>query len=76
MTEQTREQKEAAIKMVSLAMWGAIIVLIVLAVLFYSGIIPSESGKLVAMAMVVVAVADVVVVKFLVAKMRAGLDTS
>ena len=74
MAEQTREQKEASIKMVSLVMRGGILMLLVLAVMFYSEIIPSEMGELIALVMVGVAIADFFVLKFLLAKMRADLD--
>lgn len=75
MAEQTREQKEASMKMVSLVMRSGILMLLVLAVLFYSGIIPSEIGELIAFVMVGVAIADFFVLRLLMAKMQAGLDT-
>jgi hypothetical protein len=76
MAEQTREQKEAAIKVVSLAMWSAVGMLLVLAVLFYLEIIPSEQGDLIAMGLAGLALLDVIVIKVLTAKMRANLDPS
>lgn len=76
MTEQTqtREEKEMAITVVSLALWGAIVLFVVAAVLFLIDIIPSNHGVLIGVSLLVVAGLDWVVMKVITGKMQAEMD--
>ena len=76
MTEQTqtREEKEMAITVVSLAMWGVIILFVAAAILFLMDIIPSNNGVLIGGILLAVAVLDWIVMKVMIGKMQAGLD--
>ena len=47
MTEQTREEKEMAITVVSLALWGTTLLFITAAVLFLLDIVASNKGILI-----------------------------
>jgi len=73
MVEQMREEKERAIQLVSLAMWGAVMLFAVLVVLFYLNIFESEQGKLVGFGLGLLAVMDVFLVRRLIGTMRASL---
>ena len=75
MTNQTREEKEMAITMVSLAMWGVIILFVAAAILFLMDIIPSNNGVLIGGILLAVAVLDWIVMKVMIGKMQAGLDS-
>ena len=77
MTEQTqtREEKEMAITVVSLAMWGVIILFVAAAILFLMDIIPSNNGVLIGGILLAVAVLDWIVMKVMIGKMQAGLDS-
>ena len=77
MTEQTqtREEKEMAITVVSLAMWGVIILFVAAAILFLMDIIPSNNGVLIGGILLTVAVLDWIVMKVMIGKMQAGLDS-
>ena len=75
MTNQTREEKEMAITVVSLAMWGVIILFVAAAILFLMDIIPSNNGVLIGGILLAVAVLDWVVMKVMIGKMQAGLDS-
>jgi len=72
---QTREEKEMAITVVSLSLWGAIVMFIVAAVLFLMDIIPSNNGVLIGVILLVVAALDWVILKVMVGKMQANLDS-
>jgi len=73
MAEQTREEKEQMIQLVSLAMWGAVMLFAVLAVLFYLNIIESEKGKLVGFGLGLFAVMDVFLARRVIGTMRESL---
>lgn len=75
MTNQTREEKEMAITVMSLAMWGAIILFVAAAILFLMDIIPSNNGVLIGGILLTVAVLDWIVMKVMIGKMQAGLDS-
>lgn len=75
MTNQTREEKEMAITVVSLAMWGVIILFVAAAILFLMDIIPSNNGVLIGGILLTVAVLDWIVMKVMIGKMQAGLDS-
>ena len=75
MTNQTREEKEMAITVVSLAMWGAIILFVAAAILFLMDIIPSNNGVLIGGILLAVAVLDWIVMKVMIGKMQAELDS-
>ena len=75
MTNQTREEKVMAITVVSLAMWGAIILFVAAAILFLMDIIPSNNGVLIGGILLAVAVLDWIVMKVMIGKMQAGLDS-
>ena len=71
---QTRDEKEMAITMVSIALWGAIVLFIAVAVLFLLDIIPSNNGVLIGIILLAIAALDWVVMKIMVGKMQAELD--
>lgn len=73
MAEQTRAEKEMSITMVSLALWGAIVLFLVVAGLFLFEIIPSGNGTLIAIILCVTAFLNWVLIKVVVGKMQAGL---
>ena len=75
MTNQTREEKEMAITVVSLAMWSVIILFVAAAILFLMDIIPSNNGVLIGGILLAVAVLDWIVMKVMIGKMQAGLDS-
>jgi len=74
MTEQTRAEKEMAITVVSLALWGAVILFGVVAGLFLLDIIPSGNGLLIGFSLLAVAGLNYVLMKVMVGKMEADLD--
>lgn len=74
--EQTREEKEMAITVVSLALWGAVVLFVVAAGLFLFDIIPSNNGVLIGGVLLAVACMDWIVIKVVVGKMQADLDKS
>lgn len=76
MAEQTREQKEMAIKLFTMSMWSAVVIFWILAALFYLEIIPTGQGTLIAICLGVVAIMDVILIKVMVPKMRAGFDNT
>ena len=76
MTEQTKEEQEFALKMVSFSMKSAIVIFIVLAVVFYFEIIPVANNKLIAFAFLGLAFMDVFILKFMTARMRRKIDQS
>ena len=76
MAEQTREEKEMAITVVSLALWGATLLFIAVGILFFLDIIPSENGMLIGGVLLAVAFLDWIVIKVVVGKMQADLDKS
>lgn len=74
MTEQTRAEKEMAITVVSLALWGAVILFGVFAGLFLLDIIPSGNGVLIGALLLAVSGFNYVLMKVMVGKMEADLD--
>ena len=76
MTQQTREEKEMAITVVSLALWGGVILFGVVAGLFLLDIIPSGNGVLIGAILLAVAGLNYVLMKVMVGKMEADLDGS
>ncbi len=75
MTKQTRDEKEMPITDVSLAMWGAIILFVAAAILFLLDIIPSNNGVLIGGILLAIAVLDWIVMKVMIGKMQAELDS-
>ena len=75
MTNQTREEKEMAITVVSLAMWGVIILFVAAAILFLMDIIPSNNVVLIGGILLAVAFLDWIVMKLMIGKMQAGFDS-
>lgn len=76
MTEQTREEKELAITVVSLALWGGVILFGVVAGLFLLDIIPSGNGVLIGVILLAVAGLNYVLMRVMVGKMEADLNGS
>ena len=74
MTEQTRDEKEMAITVVSLAMWGAIIMFGVVAGLFLLDIIPSANGVIIGLILLAIAGFNFLLMKVMIGKMEADLD--
>lgn len=74
MTDQTRAEKEMAITMVSIALWGAILLFVAAAALFLFDIIPSEKGVLIGLILLAIALLNWVIIKVVVGKMEADLD--
>lgn len=74
MTEQTRAEKEMAITVVSLALWGATLLFIAVGILFFLDIIPSGNGPLIGGIMFAIAALDWIIIKVVVGKMQAELD--
>ena len=74
MTDQTRDEKEMAITVVSLAMWGAIVLFVAAALLFFLEIIPSNNGMLIGGILLAVAILDWIVMKMMIGKMQVELD--
>lgn len=74
MTEQTREEKELAITVVSLAMWGAVILFGVVAGLFLLDIIPSANGVIIGLILLAIAGFNYLLMKVMIGKMEADLD--
>jgi uncharacterized membrane protein len=71
---QTREEEEMAITVVSLAIWGAILLFITAAILFLLGIIPSTNSVLIGLMLLTVAAVNWIVMRVMVGKMHADLD--
>lgn len=76
MTEQTREEKEMAITVLSLALWSAVIMFGVVAGLFLIEIIPSDHGVIIGVGLLAVAGLNYVLMKVMVGKMEADLEPS
>lgn len=76
MTEQTREEKELAITVLSLSLWGAVILFCVAAGLFLLDIIPSANGVFIGLGLLAVAGLNFVLMKVMVGKMEAELEQS
>ncbi len=74
MTEQTREEKELAITVVSLALWGAVILFAVFAGLFLLDIIPSSNGVVIGLILLAIAGLNFGLMKVMTGKMQADLD--
>jgi len=74
MTEQTREEKEMAITMVSIALWGAILLFVAASTLFLFDIIPSKNGVLIGGILLAIAALNWLIIKVVVGKMEADLD--
>ncbi len=74
MTEQTREEKELAITVVSLSLWGMVILFGVVAGLFLLDIIPSGNGIIIGVALLAVSGFNYVLMKVMVGKMEADLE--
>ena len=74
MTEQTREEKELAITVVSLALWGAVILFTVFAGLFLLDIIPSSNGVVIGLILLAIAGLNFGLMKVMTGKMQADLD--
>lgn len=74
MTEQTREEKELAITVVSLALWGAVILFAVFAGLFLLDIIPSNNGVVIGLILLAIAGLNFGLMKVMTGKMQADLD--
>lgn len=75
-TEQTRAEKEMAITVVSLALWGVTLLFIAVGILFLLDIIPSNNGVLIGGILLGVAFLDWIIIKTVVGKMQAELDNS
>jgi len=76
MTDQTREEKEMAITVVSISLWGAVILFGVVAGLFLLDIIPSGNGVIIGLGLLVVAGLNYGLMKVMVGKMEAELEQS
>ena len=76
MTEQTRAEKEMAITVLSLALWGVVIMFGVVAGLFLIDIIPSDHGVIIGACLLAVAGLNYVLMKVMVGKMEAELESS
>lgn len=74
MTEQTHEEKELAITVVSLSLWGMVILFGVVAGLFLLDIIPSGNGVLIGLILLAAAGFNYVLMRVMVGKMEADLD--
>ncbi len=74
MTQQTREEKELAITVVSLSLWGMVILFGVVAGLFLLDIIPSGNGIIIGVALLAVSGFNYVLMKVMVGKMEADLE--
>lgn len=74
MTEQTREEKELAITVVSMSLWGMVILFGVVAGLFLLDIIPSGNGVLIGLILLAAAGFNYVLMRVMVGKMEADLD--
>ena len=72
--EQTRDEKEMAITVVSLAMWGAIIMFGVVAGLFLLDIIPSANGVIIGLILLAISGFNYLLMKVMIGKMEADLD--
>lgn len=73
MTEQTRAEKEMAITVVSLSLWGMVILFGVAAGLFLFDIIPSTKGVIIGLILLAIAGFNYVLMKVMVGKMEADL---
>jgi hypothetical protein len=73
--QQSKDAAEQQIRIVSLALWGGVFAFGVLGLLFLFNIIPTDAPYLIGGVMLVFAAIDVLVIKWLTAKMRrdAGL---
>ena len=76
MTEQTRDEKEMAITVVSLSLWGAVILFGVVAGLFLLDIIPSANGVIIGLILLAIAGLNYLIMKVMVGKMEADLENS
>ena len=76
MTEQTRDEKEMAITVVSLSLWGAVILFGVVAGLFLLDIIPSANGVIIGLILLAIAGLNYLIMKVMVGKMEVDLDNS
>ncbi len=74
MTDQTRAEKEMAITVVSIALWGAILLFVAAAALFLFDIIPSKNGVLIGGILLAIAALNWLIIKIVVGKMEADLD--
>lgn len=74
MTEQSREEKEMAITVVSLTLWGAIILFGVVAGLFLTDTIPSTNGVIIGLILLAIAGFNFLLMKRMVRKMEADLE--
>ena len=74
MTEQTREEKEMAITVVSLALWGTTLLFITAAVLFLLNIISSNKRILIGGILLAIAGLNYATMKVMIGKMQADLD--
>lgn len=71
---QTREEKEMAITVLSLALWGAVIMFVVFGGLFLLDIIPSSNGVIIGIVLLVVAAFNYGLMKVMIGKMEADLN--
>lgn len=74
MTEQTRDEKEMAITVVSLALWGAVVMFVVFGGLFLLDIIPSSNGVIIGLVLMAIAGFNYLLMKVMIGKMEADLD--
>lgn len=74
MTEQTRAEKQMAITVVSLTLWGMIILFGVVAGLFLLDVIPSANGLVIGLILLAIAGLNFLILKVMVGKMEAELD--
>jgi len=74
MTEQTRAEKEMAITVVTITMWGAILLFVAAALVFFLEIIPTGNGMLIGLVLLAIAGFDYFLMKRVVGKMEAELD--
>ena len=74
MTEQTRAEKEMAITVVSLSLWGMVILFGVVAGLFLLDIIPSGNGVIIGLGLLAVAGFNYILMRVMTRKMEADLD--
>ncbi len=75
MTEETPKMTEQTLRLTSLALWGSVFVFFIVGLMFLFEIIPSTAPLLIGGVMIVIASTDVLIIKWLTAKMRrdAGL---
>ncbi len=73
-TEQTREEKELAITVVTLSFWGMVILFGVVAGLFLLDIIPTDHGVIIGVVLLAIAGLNYLLMKIMVGKMEADLE--